>query len=203
MARIKESDKEKIRNETRTRLLDAAADEIAREGYPGANINRISTRAGFAKGTIYNYFASKQALLLDLLDEIAAEQIGTIASYVRQSEDPIERLELFYKGGFKFVELHPSKTRTIIYVLYGPNEEFKEHMWRSYIEMFRIMEQDIVRVGVETCVFRNVDIPDTAALLISIYLGGCVGVDEQGRRWLQPASIADFALQSLRKPKKN
>jgi hypothetical protein len=36
--------------ETRQRLLEAAASEFAREGYTGANINRISQAAGFAKG---------------------------------------------------------------------------------------------------------------------------------------------------------
>ena len=50
MARHKEAERETIVSETRERLLQAATEEFAREGYVGANINRISRAAGFAKG---------------------------------------------------------------------------------------------------------------------------------------------------------
>jgi AcrR family transcriptional regulator len=54
---------------TRTSLLEAAADEFAREGRDTANINRISRAAGFAQGTVYNYFASKDALFFAVVEE--------------------------------------------------------------------------------------------------------------------------------------
>lgn len=49
---------------TREALLDAGAEEFARHGLVGANVDRISLSAGLAKGTIYNYFSSKEALFL-------------------------------------------------------------------------------------------------------------------------------------------
>ncbi|MDE3069912.1 MAG: TetR/AcrR family transcriptional regulator, partial [Acidobacteriota bacterium] len=49
---------------TRERLLEAAAVEFAARGLEGANINEISLAAGLAKGTVYNYFPSKEALFL-------------------------------------------------------------------------------------------------------------------------------------------
>lgn len=55
------------RQETREKLLWAAADEFAAHGVAGANINRISIAAGLAKGTVYNYFASKDALFLEVI----------------------------------------------------------------------------------------------------------------------------------------
>ena len=64
MARIKSEERQQILDQTRLRLLEAAAEEFARVGYSDANINTISTSAGFAKGTVYNYFSSKRALLL-------------------------------------------------------------------------------------------------------------------------------------------
>ena len=41
MPRHKETEKEKVMHETRSLLLKAAADEFARDGYNGANFNRI------------------------------------------------------------------------------------------------------------------------------------------------------------------
>ena len=57
---------------TRERLLEAAARELARRGLERANIDAISHAAGFAKGTIYNYFASKEELFLAVVDEACA-----------------------------------------------------------------------------------------------------------------------------------
>jgi len=54
---------------TRRALLDAAARAFAAHGYHDTNINTVSEAAGFAKGTVYSYFASKQELLDDLLRE--------------------------------------------------------------------------------------------------------------------------------------
>ena len=67
--RLKQDDREQVLESNRKPLLEVAAIEFANAGFYGANINRISLAAGFAKGTIYNYFPSKQALMLALLDE--------------------------------------------------------------------------------------------------------------------------------------
>lgn len=42
MARHKDTERDKVLGETRQSLLEAAAEEFARQGYNGANINRIS-----------------------------------------------------------------------------------------------------------------------------------------------------------------
>lgn len=67
MARISEA----ARREVRQRLIASAADHFARDGLQGANVNRISVDAGYAKGTIYNYFPSKEALFEAVLGEAA------------------------------------------------------------------------------------------------------------------------------------
>jgi AcrR family transcriptional regulator len=54
---------------TREKLLAAAAQEFGRVGLERANINAISLAAGFAKGTIYNYFTSKEELFLAVVEE--------------------------------------------------------------------------------------------------------------------------------------
>lgn len=43
-------------------ILDAALEEFARRGYGGARMAAVAERAGIAKGLIYHYVPSKQAL---------------------------------------------------------------------------------------------------------------------------------------------
>ncbi|MFI8519247.1 TetR family transcriptional regulator [Streptomyces sp. NPDC085481] len=47
---------------THERFLDASADEFARHGYVGANLQRIAGQVGMTKGALYGHFPSKDAL---------------------------------------------------------------------------------------------------------------------------------------------
>ena len=58
---------------TRDRLLAAAAEEFGRVGLTRANVDAISLAAGYAKGTIYNYFPSKEELFLAVVEEAVAQ----------------------------------------------------------------------------------------------------------------------------------
>jgi AcrR family transcriptional regulator len=62
-----------VKETTRERLLTAAAQEFARAGFERASVDAISLAAGYAKGTIYNYFPSKEELFLAVVDEASAQ----------------------------------------------------------------------------------------------------------------------------------
>jgi TetR/AcrR family transcriptional regulator, transcriptional repressor of aconitase len=55
--------------ETRRRLLDAAREVLAAEGYAGASIDRIAATAGYTKGAFYANFANKEAVFIELFEE--------------------------------------------------------------------------------------------------------------------------------------
>jgi AcrR family transcriptional regulator len=65
MARIDAETREKVRR----RLLEVAAAHFAERGLQGAGIDAIALAAGVAKGTIYNYFPSKEELFAEVLSE--------------------------------------------------------------------------------------------------------------------------------------
>ena len=98
MVRIKSNVREEVLEKNRQTLLDAAAEEFALQGFVHANINTISTRAGFAKGTVYNYFPSKQALILALIDSVAAEHLEYMQSALAGVDDPAVALESILPG---------------------------------------------------------------------------------------------------------
>lgn len=57
------------REATRLRLIEAGKQEFAERGLAGARFDEISLAAGHAKGTIYNYFDSKEALFFAIVNE--------------------------------------------------------------------------------------------------------------------------------------
>ena len=66
-----------VKQTTRARLLTAAAAEFARAGFERASVDTISLAAGYAKGTIYNYFPSKEELFLAVVEHALAQAAAT------------------------------------------------------------------------------------------------------------------------------
>jgi AcrR family transcriptional regulator len=197
MPRYKETDRQEIMDQTRQSLLQAAAAEFAREGYARANINHISQSAGFAKGTIYNYFSSKRALMLALIDEIARAHFDYISECVAQKDDPVRRLERFFEAGFAWVTDNLDQARVMITTLNGPDPEFKLHMYEAYQPMFQLVGRGIVADGVERELFYQVEPAAIARLLMTIYLGVASQVNEQGKLWFSPDEVTDLLLDGL------
>jgi len=197
MPRPKENVREATAQETRRLLLEAAIREFSAVGFEGANVNRISEAAGFAKGTVYNYFHSKRDLMLAVLDAIAKLQREAIEPAVRQHADADQRLRAFFAAGFAFAEQWPHHSRVVIEALYGPDMEFRQHLYQEYLWMLSMMSEDILRHGIDQGRFRAVDVASTTALLLTIYLGGSGPRDEAGRIWLNAEFVTQFALSAL------
>ncbi len=198
MPRYRKSEREKVLSETRQKLVQAAILEFSQQGFANANINRISEAAGLAKGTVYNYFASKQELMLALIREIGAFHLDYIASRVRQEQDPILRLERFYSAGFDFVEGYPAEANFLITTLYGANIEYKQAMYQAYLPMFQIMGDEILTAGIAQGAFKPSESAHTASLLLTIYLGTCSQVDQNGKVYLSAKEVSDFVLRAIR-----
>ncbi|MBN1995375.1 MAG: TetR/AcrR family transcriptional regulator [Anaerolineae bacterium] len=200
MPRLSTAVRDDVLTETRQQLLAAAAVEFADKGFASANINHISTAAGFAKGTIYNYFSSKRALMLALIDEIAATHTNFIMAQVETAPNPTQRLQRFFSAGFTFVEQHSVQARLAINVVYGHDDEFKQRIYQAYQPLFTLLIEGIVGDGITQGDFKHVDPNLTAALLMSIYLGSCSLLDSVGKIWFDPDQIVIFVMEGLRQP---
>ncbi len=61
--------------QTRQVVLRAALEELNESGYAGTTVERVATRAGIAKTTIYRRWGSLEGVLADLMGEQAARDI--------------------------------------------------------------------------------------------------------------------------------
>jgi TetR/AcrR family fatty acid metabolism transcriptional regulator len=83
----------------REAILDAAVEVFAAKGFGHASVRDVARAAGIADGTLYNYFRSKDELLLALLDRLneterrpadlagAADVEDFLAGYLRHRLD--------------------------------------------------------------------------------------------------------------------
>src|SRR6201986_3897308 len=86
--------RQESRLETRTRLLDSAAQLFARGGYEGASVDLIAENAGYSKGAFYSNFESKEAIFLELLDLHKRREIEALAQLVARDVSASELVSL-------------------------------------------------------------------------------------------------------------
>ena len=198
MPRYSEDQRETIKSDTPQRLIHAALKEFAHYGYEQANVNRISEAAGFAKGTVYNYFPSKQALMLALIEEIGNAHVSWMKEGIRSETSPSQRLGALFNAGFAYVEQRPSEAHFLLTTLYGAGDEFRQAMGKVYQPLFRLVAAEILAPGIEQGVFRPVDPYRTATLLMTLYLGTASQVDEANKTWLNAEEVTAFAWQAIK-----
>lgn len=60
---------EHMRKDKKTLIMSTALELFANNGYHATSISQISKKAGISKGLMYNYFESKETLILELLSQ--------------------------------------------------------------------------------------------------------------------------------------
>lgn len=76
------------------RIIRSAAIELLyTHGFEGMNLRQLSMAAGLHAGSLYNYFDSKDHLLIRLINEIIDDMLVQIERDVVVIADPVKRLE--------------------------------------------------------------------------------------------------------------
>ncbi|NOY68412.1 MAG: TetR/AcrR family transcriptional regulator [Deltaproteobacteria bacterium] len=98
---------EKIPEEKRQRIFDAAIAEFGNKGFTGANINIIARQADISIGSMYNYFDSKEQLFLAVID-YGYDLLETILSGVDlESGDIFDKFENLLRVAQTFSRKNP------------------------------------------------------------------------------------------------
>jgi AcrR family transcriptional regulator len=83
---------EKIRESSRTEILNAALELFAKNGFHATSISQIAEKAGISKGLMYNYFKSKDDLLKNIIDN-GFQQLNQMMLETGQKSEPCDILK--------------------------------------------------------------------------------------------------------------
>jgi len=172
MAKTKEQVVSEFR---RGEILEAARKVFARRGYSQATVDEIAATAGLAKGTLYQYFRSKQEIYFEALrrsvESLRAEVERDIAAVeeTRAKIDAFVRTRLsFFEANRDFFKIFHSEFGNIFTHPAGSRQDLRD-LYAGQAESLRQALESGVRRGE----LRNVPV-ETLAFLIYDTTRGCV-----------------------------
>jgi TetR/AcrR family fatty acid metabolism transcriptional regulator len=158
-------------------IIEAAVDVFAEKGFFNAKVTDVAKKAKVADGTIYNYFKSKDDLLINLF-EIKMEGILTqFKKKIVETNDPVENLKEFVTLHFNIIK-NDKKLAEVFQVELRQSTKFlKNYHNQKFTEYLNIIA-DIIDRGKKAGFFRE----SINTQLIKLLIFG--SIDEIARQWI-------------------
>jgi AcrR family transcriptional regulator len=164
--------------EKRRRIFDAASEVIMRKGYDGTTMEEIALGAAVGKGTLYNFFASKDDLFLSLVLDGFERIRELVDAEVEPFEDPWERFAIGWRALMLGIFPQLNQQWPLIYQLWGflaRDAEARERMFAAWRDLYRDREHRIVTTiaeGQKSGRFAKRVPPSSVALLLMATFDG-------------------------------
>ncbi len=176
-------------------MLDVAVDTFAARGFHTTSMDDVAEAAGVTKPVLYQHFASKRDLYLELLDHVSGQLLEEITKATSSADGPRGQVEAGFAAYFRFVADHENAFR----LLFGGGARRDE----EFAEAVRKVE---TAIGEEVAALIDADVDEGhRAVLGHAIVGLAEGV---GRHWAsQPVrpdpdllarQVADLAWAGLR-----
>ena len=129
-------------------VLEAAARILESLGFAGFNTNAVAELAGVSIGSLYQYFPSKDALIVELMRRERAKLSKRIVEAIQQSDatDLKEKLKLIIQAAVQHQLSRRQLSRTLEFAseLIGKDIEESEHQY----ELETIISELFIRSGI-------------------------------------------------------
>lgn len=102
--------------EMRDRIMRAARDLFARDGYEGVSMRKLAVAAGCAPAALYAYFPNKRAVLRVLWEDVFGELGNILRQAIAAQQDPLIRLHGLITATIRFWLDRPEDFRAIFLI---------------------------------------------------------------------------------------
>jgi AcrR family transcriptional regulator len=186
------------RQATRAKILAAAEEVLAERGFHGASVEDICERASFTRGAFYSNFASKDELVVDLLDQHTRAVLARIAALADQ---PALTLEEVLESVFAIVNERPAQRRrwhllSAEFALHALRDPAAGRVWAAQQasvrhELGRLVEQIVADRGLRLAIPTD----DFVVAAVAIVNAGATGRLLGGRP--RPSGVEQTVLPRL------
>jgi AcrR family transcriptional regulator len=118
--------REREKDAVRTKILDAARELFAAQGYEGVSMRAIAEKIEYSPTVIYQYFKDKETLI----QELCYDDFGKLAEQLQDTmkiADPIERLRQCGRDYVRFAINYPNHYRLMFMTPQLPGQSTADH----------------------------------------------------------------------------
>jgi len=162
--------REQLIQARRNQILDAAAAVFAEKGFHRATTKEIAKAAGVSEGTIYNYFANKDDLLISMmtrlaeLEHLAEELAGALRS------DPQDFLITIFRYRMGLIQQGQEMLQAILPEMLI-NPALRERFYQQFVLRIATLLEQYLEARIELGHIRPVNVPLTVRALQSMFIG--------------------------------
>ena len=150
-----ENGDEPSRGELRRRtIMEVASEVFGKKGYGGATISEIAGKAGIAEASIYQYFKSKEQLLLSVLGTWFIELADELERVFSGALNPYERLLYLLRRWALDFQIREWETRVLILELYRNPKFYESQEYRNTRRFWKLI-RSTVEAGQHSGHFRK------------------------------------------------
>lgn len=181
------------RGGARDRILDAALDAFATNGYHDTGVDHIAKIASISKGAIYLHFPNKRGVFIALVDRLLGYLIDRAERSISEHDDPVEQLDAALQRVFSIFSEHRNLTKVLLIDMAGLGHEFDPKFQEAHERIAAF-----IRAHLDDVVARGGVEPFDTSLVATAWFGA---IDAVVLRWLltnEPDPL-DAALPELRR----
>lgn len=157
--------------DTPLRLMEAAADAFADNGFHATTTRDIASRAGLSPAGVYVHFASKEELLFALSERGHVAARDMLVAAARAAATPSDGLAAILEGFSRWHAEHYRVARIVQYEFGNLTPAHREVVLRLRKQIDAVV-QSVLEAGVAVGAFDVDDVPATTLALMSM----CVDV---------------------------
>lgn len=135
-------------------ILKAAVKVFARYGFSRARTAVIAREARVAEGTIYNYFKSKDDLILTIFEQTWRDLIGRLRQALRPIQDPIQKMAVMLTSVIDLFESDPQLAEVFLVELRQSGKCFSSKPMAVILGFLDLLEE-ILKEGIARGVVRK------------------------------------------------
>ncbi len=162
-------------HESVARIVEAAIECIAQNGYEGASTKEIAARAGVSKSLLHYHFQSKEEILIEAVTHMSRSLQAEVAERIRADTPSIERAMKAADALFQLLVLNPVRVQFIIEMWATANHNEK---LRERLQQMESLQRQLVRETISSALgplTGSLAIPlDRAVTLIQSIVAGFI-----------------------------
>jgi len=153
----------------RKAILSSATKLFARKGYYNAKTAEIAEEAGVAAGTIYNYFKSKDDILISIFSERLGEMIATLRGVMDGMDDADSKVSFIVTSMMRLFQTDRDLAEVLVFELRQSAKFLKSTAMLELLKFLELIEEVIAEGQDEGTYRKGVD-----PALIAVLLVGCI-----------------------------